>query len=417
MTKLVDIKSNLEYLAKLDTDKKDRTITRNEYLSIERNSKLLEKLAGKSLFEGWSDFKEQFIGHQKSMGFKWSPTKGFGGPIKFYEIELSEEIGYELAEKCMKEKVEKGDLKDLFFGHLDGNGFITRDTIENESVIRQDSWNQLKEGFKSFHSQTYESYKFSAGRGYQFEKGKLFFEYTPAGSDASKKRISREFHFGEAIVKAVKAKLDLNFLEHTQNQSSSKKFENDDLRGLKILDAFTHQLTEIYNFELKPNNKVDSISQAISQAINYKRRSNFTYIVIPNFSESSFPDVDRLNFFKSMCENNQIGILSIEMNGKEELNESGMPKISDSDVILVLEAKKRNVEDTAQMIELMEAQKLEYCSLCKKIVCKENSPDSNFISCGWLVTAELNSGESVSECAKEGFNKLISKIIEDKNSI
>lgn len=414
MAKLVYIKSNLENLTKLDTDKKDRTITRNEYLSIERDSKLLEKLAGKSSFEGWSDFKVQFIIHQKSLGFKWSPTKGFGGPVKFQEIELTNDIGGEIAEKLMKEKKTKGDLKNLFFHELN-NVFISRDSIESERIIRQDSWDQLKEGFKSHISQNNESFKFSPGRGYQFERCKLFFEYEPNLDKALSKRIAREYHFGEAICKAVRDKLDLNYLDHTQNQSSSKKFENDDLRGIKILDVFTHELIEMFNFEIKPNNKVESISQAISQAINYKRKSNFTYVVIPNFSETSFHDIDRLIFFKNMCEKNQIGILSIEISRNEEGRNSETKIITESDVILVLEAKKRDLEDPSQMLELTEKLKLEYCVLCRRIISKNEYPESKFNACGWFIAVDLENGESVNECAKEGFQKLLTKEIESKD--
>ena len=69
----------------------------------------------------------------------------------------------------------------------------------------------------------------------------------------------------------------------------------------------------MYNFDLKPTNEISQISTAISQAINYKEKANYTYIVIPQLDYEAFYDPDRFTSFIDLCKKNQIGIISVRM--------------------------------------------------------------------------------------------------------
>lgn len=136
----------------------------------------------------------------------------------------------------------------------------------------------------------------------------------------------------------------------------------------------------IYSFELKISNSIRDISSAISQAINYKKFSNLSYIVIPVFHEAILK-----HEFIDQCFTNGIGIISILIGDKGVL---GVEKI--------LEAKRSRFGEHKWIDELLTGKfnGLGYhlCPLCRKI----NKADSTE-RCGFK-----NGDVCIKTCLKKG---------------
>jgi hypothetical protein len=122
---------------------------------------------------------------------------------------------------------------------------------------------------------------------------------------------------------------------------------------------------------LKPSNQIASVSEAISQAINYKQTAHYTYIVIPNFNQDSFYNFDRFQSFVDLCTTNQVGIISVEMNVKTH---------EIKDFIEVVKAARTELEDPSDLRKLIQDSKWEACPLCNRIVVSENRNH-----CPWMV--------------------------------
>ena len=127
----------------------------------------------------------------------------------------------------------------------------------------------------------------------------------------------------------------------------------------------------MYNFELKPDNKIESLSLAVSQAVNYKGRANYTYVVLPNISEVTFHDTERLSDFKIMCMENNIGLLSVEM----EYDEA-------KEIITVLDAEKTELLDYTDLEDILLKYEYSYCPLCRRAV------DYSKNNCGWKISED-----------------------------
>lgn len=100
----------------------------------------------------------------------------------------------------------------------------------------------------------------------------------------------------------------------------------------------------MYGFELKAVNDIASISQAIAQAINYRSRSNYTYIIIPMLDSQQFHDEARLGDLLMMCRDNGIGALSVSIDSDQS---------SVTDLVEVQSAAYRPLENIEWLKRLM----------------------------------------------------------------
>ncbi|MEA3450920.1 MAG: hypothetical protein U9Q83_03345, partial [Bacteroidota bacterium] len=209
-------------------------------------------------------------------------------------------------------------------------------------------------------------YKFTT-RSFSFELG--IEQYTYKG-----KTRKIEVELGEKLFKSGKLKelLKLDFIPHQQEKRKYKKYQNVDFEGFRIIKQISSDEIEIINVELKPSNKIEYVSDAISQAVNYKESANKTYIAIPLFDPKSFYDADRFQNFIRLCEENELGIISININPESH-------EILGLDIIL--NAKKRELVRHDRANELLEQDGKIYCPLCHRIV----SNDNNRTRCGWSV--------------------------------
>ena len=180
----------------------------------------------------------------------------------------------------------------------------------------------------------------------------------------------------------------MDFLYHAQEDRELGKYQNVDYEGIRIHSSYSGDEVLFYNFELKPTNSIEYISDAISQAVNYKEFSNFTYIVIPLFDPQNFYDSDRYNNFVKLATDNELGILSIDINpNTHEIQ----------DVTEIMTAPKREIDDPSRLMELLSREEREYCPLCRKI-CKN---DQSREHCGWRVSlSSEQDNEDVESCMK-----------------
>lgn len=156
----------------------------------------------------------------------------------------------------------------------------------------------------------------------------------------------------------------------------------------------------MYSFEVKPANDIGSISQAISQAVNYRSRANYTYIVIPQMDYSSFHDNDRLVDLLAMCRANSIGALSVNVN--TDTHEI-------LDVVEVQSAVDTGLDDSEWLADLVIESVFELCPLCRKIVNKNTRA-----LCGWSLYKEVKSDGTDDEhseklCMKRGMEEQMRK--------
>jgi hypothetical protein len=332
-----------ENLELLDKKNKDRTITLSEFnlMFEEKNKEIVFKiLAGTEKIKDWNDFKLKFINNQNQYGFTWMSRPGQGGPITLDEIQLPAVVGTELAVQEMKKNVSNGSFDDLI-----RTKFKTLMKYINSDLSRID-FKEARESFKEYEENN-NSYKFSPGRSsfkYELSQKKYIF------SGKNTKRAEPEF--GNLIVNRLKDVLGLDKLIHAQESRGAGKYRNLDFMGFKIQRHISGDEFLMYSFELKPSNSIESISQAISQAVNYHYLSNYTYIIIPFFDNQTFYDNDRFADLIDMCTMNNLGVLSVIMDLK---------KNTLSDITEVLPAPKTEIEDSERLLELVNDSQWEMC--------------------------------------------------------
>lgn len=351
------LNENAGNLSSLDSDIFDLRITMNEYEKIKDDSKMLSKLTGKKKFSNWTEFKENFISYQKdTYSFVWIGSKGQGGPLRLDKVFLDADFGMQLAELAMEDKIESGNLRDNLMKKRYLNPLYN---YLGENFFQVIELSEIREGFKTFTKED-KVYRYNVGRNnYEFKLYTSQYVYQKGNGR------KREEAFGNLIKQGLKDALELEYIVHTQLGREGKKYENDDLRGYRINRNITEDSISMYNFELKPDNRVESIYHAISQAVNYKSRANYTYVVLPNVSDFSFHDTERLVSIRAMCEENQIGLISIEMKGDEV-----------EQIIIVTEAIETNLEDEQNLLSMLLENGKSYCSLCRRFV------DENRTTCG-----------------------------------
>ena len=365
---LTVIEENSDILFAIDNHKHDRTITVTEFKVITSDQK-------KQIFDGkdiadWTEFKKQFIDRQGEIGFIWSNSQGYGGPLRLEHINLPAELGSELAKKLHDDNVQSGNFKDVLTKYLPKlHKFIDEDT----DLLK---YAEAKEEFKIPDEKSGLGFKFKQNS-LQFERKQLEYKFI---SDNGR---HHETDLGEVITPYLKEMFQFDFINHTQSEREEKKYKNIDIEGIKIFHTESEDLFDHYSFELKASNSIPSISESISQAINYKSYSNYTFIVIPNFDYENFYDEYRLREYIEMCRQNRVGIISVSMKGNiyQELN-------------TILESPKSERMDHSRVISLSQKKEFlfEKCHLCGKIVTKDHRQN-----CGWRVSIE---GEEVSHCMK-----------------
>jgi hypothetical protein len=366
-----------KHLQLIDSDRRDRTITKKEFEAIlngPNSKKVFSALCSKDVHENWQEFKNDFIFFQENNGLTWMARPGHGGPISLESVTLPVEIGKELAKKLRSENVKNGSFIDYIQNNL--SNLISY--LENDITLI--NYSEAREAFKEYISNN-KSYKFIPGRSsVQFELTKEIFTFK------ANRKSHAELELGALIENKLKHYLSLDLLHHSQSGRSAGKFRNIDFVGFKIQRSIEKDEFLMYSFELKPSNSINSISQAISQAVNYHYLSNYTYIIIPFFDVQSFYDHERFQDFLEMCKKNKLGVLSIVID----------PNTNQvSDISEVLQAPKTEIENYNKLIELVRESEWESCPICKRIVNKESRK-----RCGWLVN--VNEDE---ECMKKLLEK------------
>ena len=380
--------SIVEVIAKtlklIDKHGTDYRITKTEFDLVKEDKHAMKILLGKSLNTiSWDNFKFHFIEYQNSLGFEWSKSRGQFGTLTLDKVVLQPEIGEDLAKELMEKKIKKGDFNEYLDKYLpELKSYL--DLYNFDSGLYDRTRAKISFSDTAINNQRY---KFTT-RSYTFELGIEQYQF----QENSKKP---EVELGESIDKSGKLKniLNIEFLLHQQEKRKYKKYQNVDFEGYRILRKVSGDEIEVINIELKPANKIESVSDAISQAINYKESANRTYIMIPLFVPRSFYDPDRFQNFVKLCEENELGIISINIDPESH-------EIQGLDIIL--EAPKREIVKYDRANKLLKENGKEYCPLCRRIV----SSNQERIRCGWNIP--LNDKNL---CMKEHFEKFLTKTI------
>lgn len=263
------IEENAERLKRIDNHRHDRTITITEFKNI--NKDILQSMFNREIID-WSDFKRLFIDNQGSLGFRWSNSQGYAGPLKLEGIELQPQLGLELAGLLHKRELKQGDfITDVL------KTFLPKlyEYIENENSLI--TYHDAKEEFKIPDRESGYGFKFKQNST-RFERRLLEYKYISANGR------QHEIELGERIYQNLQEEFHIDFIYHTQLEREEQKYKNIDIEGIKIIRTESGDFFEHYAFELKAGNSIQSISESISQAINYKSCSNYAYIVIPTLT-------------------------------------------------------------------------------------------------------------------------------------
>jgi len=363
---------NIRNLQRIDTDDDAPVISKSEFEVVSADLDLIEALCGRRT-SNWKTFKENFCEYQRlEYGCYWKPGPGRGGPLNLQEVNVPGRVGEAIAAIMLRGNVAEGrfdrileeQLQDLFI------------YIQDVSII---TFQDAKNLFKSY-SLNNRSYRFSVGNTQAFRAAINIVEVEyPNTSD-------HEERFGQALLPKIKKRLDLDYLEHTQRVRGASRYQNIDFQGLRIVERFDGSSISTYALELKRTNKIEDISQAIAQAINYSSNADFAYIVIPCFDPTSFHDADRHMELVSVCRANQIGVLSVDL-------DTGKEPYEVLDVQVVLAAPKGETRDIQPWQDIFANSGREHCPLCRRFV-----ETNTRAGCGWLA---VTSDDAEATCMKE----------------
>ena len=375
MKSIEKLETIAKYLSILDSDKNDRTVTKKEFESMLQSKdaeKICKALTGKAKTGDWQAFKKDFLDYQKKNGLTWTPKTGQGGPISLDKVVIPEDVGTDLAKALRKKNVKEGRFDDELKNYLkELYAYLQNDSTSVDS-------DEARRTFKEYEDQG-QSYKFSPGR------SSVAFTWSQKEYTYKAKRSSHtEYEFGELILEKLKEGLKLDLLIHAQSERAAGKYRNIDFVGFKINRTLEKDEFQMFSFELKPKNSIESISQAVSQAVNYRYLSNFTYIVIPFFDTNNFYDSERFQGLIDMCKLSKLGAISVTLDhDTHELIET----------VEVLPAPRTEIEDYDKLSDLIKDSEWEMCPLCKKAVKEQRE------RCGWMVkTSDDNDDKS---CMKE----------------
>ncbi len=368
---------------KIDSNKKDCSITASEFDAlIADDSDAIKTLTGGELTTDWKSFKEKLCIELSNWGFDPTPSPGRGGPIAISKVRLREDIGEEIAKAIFSR--DSGD----FIKVLEEQLSVLYKLFEN--ATSNINYSDAQKGFTAYTKRN-KSFKFKPGRGTDFTKKITEFVY---GTENKKQD---EISLGEKILPLLRGRFDGIKIDHTQASRKAGKYQNIDFIGYQIEKGISEDRIDIYAFELKASNKITSVSEAISQAINYKASSNYSYIIIPMFDEEHF-DKERFKTYVQLCSNNGIGIITILF------DEDDSKSITPISVDEVLPACFDDIQDKTFVLSFIEQQSREMCPLCKRIVEKNDVRKG----CGWSVTIGTDeSGDS--KCMKQIMEKAMTK--------
>lgn len=261
---------------------------------------------------------------------------------------------------------------------------------------------QLRNGFKIFvrkreknlrpHSISFikSSYSFNIQRAeYKFNRG-------------------NEDTLGNDITEMLESILGLEKIKYAQSSRSKQKYENVDFFGYSKKESFSDEEIFVYAFELKVSNSVQKVSEAIAQAINYKKFSNFSYIIIPNFNAHQFPDMSRYGDFVNQCNSAGVGVISINIVGEED-------RVSNLEV--VIEADLTDISDAKLIQEVKTNWSLELCPLCRRVVRKTGQSGENEVieNCGWTTDVYDETGELIERiCMRRYMEAQAKKMVLEK---
>ncbi|PYF99992.1 hypothetical protein D893_02502 [Thioalkalivibrio sp. ALE21] len=315
-------------------------------------------LCGKKGIEQWAAFKERLLAHQADMGFSWQPTPGRGGPLSLTAIEPPAAAGKALGEQLLNEGVKEGRLDEVLKQRMPSVAeLMHRPGIDSDL-------DAFRSGFKDAVCGN-RSYRFAQGRSQRFNAATREYRYPGANSRR------REDQLGDALLPWLKEAFDFARVEHVQSRRQGGRFENADFVGFRIRRQMANDEFVMYSFELKATNDIPAISQAISQAVNYRTRSNYTYIIIPLFDAAQFHDEARLSELLAMCRSNGIGALSVSIDPDGD-------RIAD--LVEVQRAEYRSLDDADWLRTLVDQSSQELCPLCRRIV-----DAGSRLHCGWKV--------------------------------
>jgi RNA binding exosome subunit len=379
ITKLQEL---AEALIKIDNSGPDCKITITEFEKIKEDKELLRSLTGTDKIIDWEEFKSIFRQYQSTeFNFEWSKGKGQSGTLILDKITLSSEIGEEIAKKLMAENRQEGYFNETIEEFLNTlYAYLEKCKFDKKNI----ELGLVKESLTTTNNNKNERYKFST-RSNKFQIGVAQYSFR-SGSDKS------EFELGKTIEDSLRKILQLENIYHKQEERKHRKYQNVDFEGYRIVRTLSGDEIEVINVELKPSNKIEAVSEAISQSINYKEKAQKTYIAIPLFDPRNFYDTGRFYNFVKLCEENEVGIISINIDPESH-------KFIGLDI--VLEAPKREIQNYDVATELLQIDKREYCVLCRKIV----KTDDRLKNCGWSIINENDQ----STCMKNSFEKIAIK--------
>ncbi|TGM03787.1 hypothetical protein EHQ76_09080 [Leptospira barantonii] len=365
------INSIFKSLKQLDSDKYDLRISKLEYEKVKDKPTLMKELVGNRKSDTWEAFKVSFLENQSQYNIIWKQAQG--GTLYLEGISLTEDMGYEMASRL----IDKLDTKVTEYNIYDYLKDYIPDTLDyivdtNYIVLRD-----FREGFKAVDKKNF-SFKFKQGR-----NTSIFFKTINVYTFLNKDGSQDEILLGNEILSELKNIIALDELEHTQTERTGGKYQNYDFIGFKRESNPFKDHLEIYTFELKPSNKIEYVSDAISQATNYKTTSDYVYIVIPMFDKRLFHDESRFDTYYEICRDNGLGIVTIEIDTS---------KHRVSSVYEVLSPKKNEITDYNLLTEIMREKHMELCPLCRRVVIGAEERKG----CGWL-------SEKDSKCMKRVF--------------
>lgn len=359
----------IKIIRTIDSAGPDYKLTSKEFEKFKTDQFILKSLIGELPKElTWEAFKELFMPQQLSFGLRWVRTTGQFGTLSLESVVIPPEIGEEIATMLITEKSKKtkgyfNETLEVFLPEL--TKYLNSPGFDKKRLDISLAKNKFSE-------------KTIDNRRFKFPNRSLYFEIgIEQYTYVTKNKRSAEFDLGEEILDLIENKLKLDSVKHKQEKRKYGIHQNADFEGYRIIRGLKGDDIEIINIELKPSNRIESVSEAISQAVNYKERANRTFIALPLFDPKSFYDIDRYHNFISLCKENDLGIISINIDVETH-------KIQDVDIIL--QAPKRELTNFSTLNDLLQIDDKGFCKLCQKIV--SNEYNLRVSDCGWLIAKD-----------------------------
>lgn len=364
-----------------------------------KDNELLEKISASSSFEekinfinkyealnnsvvdfkrlnwlSWDLFKKKFIDIQQDKGFRWtySDKKGLELLGVIVDVENNEvkdflnKIRYD-----MSNKIGFDEFLNEYF-HLENNN---KNHNKIKDILKEEAKNAIINAclYDSDHKKIkFDKDSFCIEKNYKYE--------VKIEENLDKKSIKKqsERYLGVKVLKKIKQLFGLSIIKDTQGKLANGKYENKDFFGVSIDKKLNGDEFLLYSFELKTSSQIYDVYTAFSQALNYRSRSNYVYIIIPNFLSSFFEPVERYNEIIDILNKNGIGAVSIDITAEHEIK----------DVNIVVPAKKMVLDNDEWLKSLqpdLDAKGYQKCLLCNRITTEKERQQDAPDECGWKV--------------------------------